>query len=389
MIGLKTLRSDLHAKWLRQYLACALVDEAQRFPLTLSLKPPSNAQILADWQSVKTWASVYAELNEQPFTIEWKQRNTPLGKQDLPIAITFASVDALAQFLKTTTELKDYRQVVGAVCALFPSLKAWCLRFPAKVLSMQAEQDQLLRVLTWFVQHPAPHCYLREIALPDVDSKFIETHHALLNEWLSILCVPVDGQAKSFELRWGIKRKPERLRLRFLGEQSIGYLQDIEAPFAQWSDLDWQGLGIERVFITENEINFLTFPHIDKSIILFGKGYGFDAWRSLPWLNALPIFYWGDVDTHGFAILNQLRQAFAQVRSMLMDEQTLLAHRVFWGRESTPLTKTALDYLTLDEQAVYQGLLGHRWQVNLRLEQERIALQTVAATLKQLMKTSG
>lgn len=42
---------------------------------------------------------------------------------------------------------------------------------------------------------------------------------------------------------------------------------------------------------------------------------------------------WGDIDTHGFAILDRLRRHFPQVRSMLMDRATLLAHEGQWVTE--------------------------------------------------------
>ena len=41
---------------------------------------------------------------------------------------------------------------------------------------------------------------------------------------------------------------------------------------------------------------------------------------------SLDLVYWGDLDTHGFAILNRLRECFPHARSMLMDRATLLAH---------------------------------------------------------------
>ena len=34
---------------------------------------------------------------------------------------------------------------------------------------------------------------------------------------------------------------------------------------------------VERVFITENEINFRAFPEVADSLIIFGAGYGFET----------------------------------------------------------------------------------------------------------------
>ncbi len=41
-------------------------------------------------------------------------------------------------------------------------------------------------------------------------------------------------------------------------------------------------------------------------MVLFGSGYGFEFLSNVLWLAKLNIYYWGDIDTHGFAILNQL-----------------------------------------------------------------------------------
>jgi len=90
---------------------------------------------------------------------------------------------------------------------------------------------------------------------------------------------------------------------------------------------------VQRVFITENETNFLAFPPACNAIVIFGAGYGWDALSRSRWLNNCSIHYWGDIDTHGFGILDQLRGHFDHVVSFLMDRATLDAHAVFWGSE--------------------------------------------------------
>lgn len=44
-------------------------------------------------------------------------------------------------------------------------------------------------------------------------------------------------------------------------------------------------LAVQRVFITENEINFLAFPSVKDAIVIFGAGYGWDALARSRWLN--------------------------------------------------------------------------------------------------------
>jgi hypothetical protein len=104
------------------------------------------------------------------------------------------------------------------------------------------------------------------------------------------------------------------------------------------------------------------------------------ALASLTWLHDRDLWYWGDIDTHGFAILDRLRQVFPHARSTLMDEETLLRHRAHWGREATPVT-TELGHLTPAEAQLYEALVAGRHAPALRLEQERIRFGDVQRTL--------
>jgi hypothetical protein len=134
---------------------------------------------------------------------------------------------------------------------------------------------------------------------------------------------------------------------------------------------------IQRIFITENEINFLAFPALPKSIVIFGAGYGFDFLSDIPWIAGAAVYYWGDIDTHGFAILDQLRVHLPHAQSILMDKATLIAHRSFWVKEDRQETRN-LSRLTQVEQQLYDDLRNHRLSKNLRLEQERIGFKWVS-----------
>ena len=130
-------------------------------------------------------------------------------------------------------------------------------------------------------------------------------------------------------------------------------------------------MPVERVFITENETNFLAFPEVTKGIVVFGAGYGWEALARAEWLHRCDQHYWGDIDTHGFAILDQFRGHLPSVSSFLMDRETLLAHRQHWGEEPEPAHQD-LPRLTRHETAVYDDLGFGRLEPRLRLEQERV-----------------
>jgi hypothetical protein len=108
-------------------------------------------------------------------------------------------------------------------------------------------------------------------------------------------------------------------------------------------------------------------------VVFMGLGYKVDILARLPWLNGVNCFYWGDMDTHGFAILNRARAHLPNLKSILMDGETLLCYRDLWVEEKGQHPAVELPHLTDEEQAIYQGLKKQRWGVNVRLEQERIA----------------
>jgi hypothetical protein len=113
----------------------------------------------------------------------------------------------------------------------------------------------------------------------------------------------------------------------------------------------------DRVIVTENKINFLTLPQSPNVLAIFGGGYAINLVRAIPWLANQPLHYWGDLDTHGFAILSRLRQYFPHTRSFLMDRDTLVNHRDFWTEELSG-TRVLRDLPTLDpyEQPLYDDL---------------------------------
>jgi hypothetical protein len=228
--------------------------------------------------------------------------------------------------------------------------------------------------------------YARQIDVPGVHSKFIESRRRLLGELLDLVlpAEAVDAQAlgaQGFEQRYGLLAKPALVRFRILDPRlRVAGLDDVSTPAAQFARLDF---AVSRVFITENEINGLAFPDTPDSLVVFGLGYGVERLAQVPWLRDKSVFYWGDLDTHGFAILDSLRGVLPGACSFLMDRETLLAHQSLWVEEPEP-THKPLDRLTPGEQALYQDLCADRLGPRVRLEQERISFGHLQRALVRL-----
>jgi hypothetical protein len=134
------------------------------------------------------------------------------------------------------------------------------------------------------------------------------------------------------------------------------------------------------VFVLENDTTYLAFPPVSDAIAIFGGGYSLTRLRRLDWLRERTLIYWGDLDTHGFVMLNMLRQDFPHARSMLMDRVTLLAHETQWVREDKPVN-APLAQLTSAEAALYRDLVEDAFGSAVRLEQERICFSVIEDAL--------
>jgi hypothetical protein len=141
-------------------------------------------------------------------------------------------------------------------------------------------------------------------------------------------------------------------------------------------------LPVHTVIATENQVNFLALPERPGTLALYGAGYGFSSLRDAAWLRECEVLYWGDIDTHGFRILDQLRAVHPHVESVLMDEETLLAHRAAWGKEPTP-SSAALTRLTPKEAALHEALGNDTYGSSIRLEQELINWDWALERLKR------
>ena len=144
--------------------------------------------------------------------------------------------------------------------------------------------------------------------------------------------------------------------------------QDLTVTDEAFTSLD---IPVKKVYITENEVNLLAFPAVSEAMVLFGAGYGFETLAAAHWLHRKEVFSWGDIDTHGFAIHDQLRGFFPHVVSLLMDAQTLTEHRTLWSIEERP-GKGDLSRLRGEETILYEQLRRNHWGDRVRLEQEKI-----------------
>jgi hypothetical protein len=386
------LRQQVQRWWDRGDILAALLPTeagvASIFPRRLPFRTPSASELRDHFAPVREWSQ---QLRDMPhLRLEMRDfRHQVFGQNSLPAAVWLDAAASAVALLGKQKEARIFAQIGASTAARQPKLLAWLAKRPLRALELAEIWEKLLDVTDWLLAHPRPGIYLRQMDLPGVHSKFVEAQRGALSELLDLV-LPESGIDTSasginqFNRRYGFLDKPERIRLRWLDPAcsplSAQGQADLTLDAASFAGL---GRTVDRVFITENETNFLAFPAVPNSLLIFGAGYGFAALANATWLHDCQIHYWGDIDTHGFAILNELRSHFPHVESLLMDRQTFLAHSELWGDEPLPQQRE-LCHLRADEQALYDDLRDQRLGNKLRLEQERIPYHLLQTALKSI-----
>lgn len=355
--------------------------------LDIPFGKPGGRELLSEFANIgqslqKLQASSQAVLG-YGYQIDYEPvAHRQLGEQHLPSRIYFASEQDFLRFIGKLKEATQFKQLAQQTLTQYPALSELLHNKPRWLLDNLAVWNKLLSVAAWFIAHPRPDIYIRQIDLPDIDSKFIEQHKTQLSILLDALLPPsaIEREEKFFEQRYGLRFDQHLIRFRLLDPAiALAGLTDLTLPLEDFCHLE---LALDYVFITENKVNGLAFPAFPASMVIFSLGYGVGSLALADWLKTKRIIYWGDLDTHGFEMLSRLREPFAHVESMLMDSPTLAANRTLCVAEASPV-KAMPAFLTDAEQHAYNALLLSEGIV-LRLEQERIPFGQIEAFLREL-----
>ena len=329
--------------------------DARTRPRALTALPyPGTAR---SWRpaagTARRYELVYAEVGGRHF-----------GRNQLPARARLASYEQAWRLLGVAGQVAAYRRVVELSAGVAP-VRAWVAQQPLRALEVADEWEQVLAAYCWLDAARGSGRYLREITAPGVDTKFVERHRPVLGQLLG-----ADRSAAGFAASLGLRTKPESVRLRF-DPTVLGMPAALSEAALRVDELAALPVVVRAAVVVENETTYLTVPVPAGGVVVWGKGFDVSRAGALPWLQHVDVHYWGDLDTHGFAILHQLRAWLPQTRSFLMDRETLVQHRDRWGREPSP-TAVRLDRLTPDEAALYSDLVSDRLGDAVRLEQERV-----------------
>lgn len=369
MITVSEIKKKANALY-KEYLQSVVKADQSFFPKQIrSNKKPSEDFVLMK-KELDEVISCSTDRKSYGYSIHYETVNTRRhGLQDFPRAITFESEENYLRFIGKEKEVILFKKNVSQIISNFPQLLGWCENNPFSIIANSEKWNDILKVCRYFISNPNSNLYIRQLPI-EIHTKFIEENKAIIQSLLNILIADSiqDPNEPIFEKRFRLKYKPNQIRIRILdrdiANKYFSGLTDIAVTEEEFVKLDFP---CYKVYITENEMNFLALPIIEDAIAIWGKGFAINSLKKTVWLNSKEIFYWGDMDIHGFQILSQLRGYFPYTKSIMMDINTYNEFKDM-SVENVVSNPPVLSNLNEKETELYEFLKAN----GRRLEQEKI-----------------
>jgi hypothetical protein len=208
------------------------------FPVEIRFGRPSTSD---EWHKLQREISELAG-GSLGYRIEWEETNTRRwGRQKFPARVWFENESAFLGALRKREEVERLRANLAFIRERCPNLELWLPLNVLRLVEFSAVWPDLLKVCHYFLAHPRPGLYNRELPI-EVDTKFIDRHEAVIRRLLDFL-LPEAARTNSdhFEERFGLRYDEPQIRFRILDpnlKSRFGLpADDIAVPISQFRAL--------------------------------------------------------------------------------------------------------------------------------------------------------
>lgn len=322
--------------------------------LSIPLGTPTKKQTNENPAEVLSWREQWTGY-AGPGELRWAtKRLGNYGSTDIPTHLVLTSREQVASLVRKSQELARILAVKQQLAAI--PKDALLSTFGHWRGYTQAEAELLVEVVRWINGHDLSSYYVRELPIRGVHSKWVENHRAVL-------------QAACGNLNF---RQPEALcEYRFPGFHGALPFERIAVP-----------AECTAVLVIENRTTFLALPDIPGLMLVNGQGFGALRITAARGFAGKSIYYWGDLDVHGFEILDGFRCGLPETQSVLMDLKTVRAYEDM----AVPDRVDQFSYASLTEDE--RETVSYLRERGLRIEQERILLDYAVEAIKEAMRAS-
>jgi hypothetical protein len=290
--------------------------------------------------------------------------------------IVFETLHDYLSSLQKIEEFTLFEINLKTILDQFVALKPLLIKNPRIVIEQAGNWPNLLKVCQYFYTNPYPNLYVRALPI-EISTKFIESNQGILRTLLDvILAGKLDESQSNFFMRYGLMQEDAAIKIRFLdtGQSIHPALSQVTVWVSEFQKLN---LPSRKILIVENLTTFLSLPNLTDTLAIWGGGFAVTLLKNVEWLKSKTIYYWGDIDIHGFQILSQVRDFFPDIISVLMDEDVF--DKFDLGLKGDGFRLSEKLNLNTKESKIYEKVMKN----NFRLEQEKIPQDYVIDILKQ------
>ena len=315
-----------------------------------------------------------------------------IGKDYAPVSFTVMDAVSVFRYLGLLHKKDWFLKSYDMLTKNFAELSDWCFRNREKIASRDGFffAEQVLGIAQFIRAGVPRNCYMTQWQIPKVDTKFHKKHFEVFREVANaVLDIKLQNRAE-FMAYFGVKERLPEVNVSVIGgDFSLNGNRHYRVDFESLNE--WIHIP-KVVFIFENKDigNWLgseaTIDSSVPSVLLYGAGNAISSLEKVAWFHDVVLYYCGDLDIDGFAILNRLRHRFPQLKTFLMDFD---AYREAGDIQVEDMTSKdrikELAYLTDSEYRCFRSLLDNAG----RMEHERIPVDLLVNTIQQILKEVG
>lgn len=315
-----------------------------------------------------------------------------LCRHVIPTHIEFATLADLAQFVQATT-IQGIHTLARRVDALqrYTGSRERARELVSATRSWNNQDYRTLTALAdYYTTHGLAGLTPREAAaqVPGVQAKWLDQQGHR-----KVLQALIDPDQDQPELP--LVQRPKRILARYLDPDKLGNRRSYDV-FVE-GDVHEMRYRPTHTVIVENDDVFDRLGDLPCAIVLQGSGKAGPAnLRAVAWwLRDTDIYYIGDLDAEGYAILSQYRNQGYDVTSVLMDAAALADLVALGTNDATgirPLCQhNRSDNLALTpaEQEAYDTITSPSYGGFRRIEQEAYITRTTKALLQLFEQQEG
>lgn len=356
-----------------------LIAESE-WPIVVSIKGPDTLETIESFPKVCEWIDAWREWVPGS-EVEWiARRSRHGGSQVIPQRLVLSGPDRIAALIGKSEEWSKSVSILNLLLARWASERNTIINQLDQLVPMENDDlERFIYTVEWLVLHPDSGLLIRQIPVRGIDTKWLERRKSLV--YTQVASLRGMSGTGSVIPDLGLCILPERIRVIILDPDirgKMGGIRDMTIPITEAANLN---LPFENAIIVENLQTAISLPDLPLSVAIAHLGYHVDILGRLPWLLSLHCFYWGDIDTHGLAILSRTRKYIPRIESVMMDESTLLVFQDLWVVEKVQSADTYPERLTESERRLFDGLKNNVWGTGVRLEQERITMEYASQQL--------